>query len=244
MIPWILALSALVAQEDEGLPRARGELELRQRIAELERKLAETDRKIREAAERDPEAARRLNREYQQTEHERAGLRKALEEERARSPRRPWYERVNLEAQGLLTHWDDDLEIEDGAGWGAAVYVRDLFFLEFRRWEREDELGDDDLTVSSATAGFTYEFGLEEDRTSAAVLSVSAGLIRFTSDAAGSDGDAGPILSASPQWKLTLSPALRLNVAGDVDLLRTDFNQRRTHTNHTFSLVASIELAF
>ncbi len=75
-------------------------------------------------------------------------------------------------------------------------------------------------------------------------MSVSAGLIRLATEATGADGDTGPILSVSPQWKFFFSPMVRLYVAADLDLLRTDFNQDHTRTNHNFSVLASIELAF
>jgi len=98
--------------------------------------------------------------------------------------------------------------------------------------------------VTAYTAGFSYEFGLAEERRTSFVFVAGAGIARFVSEARGSDIDNGPILTMSPHWMHAITPRLRLNLGGDIDIARTDFNQEHTHTVHTFSLFASIEIAF
>ncbi len=242
----IALLAALACQADEGIPRADDERHVRRRISDLEAKLRELDRKTREAVQRDdPDAARRHAAEHQEAGQELEKLRHRLDELEARTPLRlEWYENFNFELRGLLTHWDNDLDLDDGFGWGAAAYFRDFLFLQYRRWQPDDEDGDDDAGVASYVAGFTYEFGLAEPRRSAFVIGAGAGIVRFASDAPGSDGDTGPILSIMPQWKFYLGRRVRLNAGLDADILRSDFNQNHTHTHHNFSAVASIEFAF
>jgi hypothetical protein len=241
MTTLLLALALL--QEHDGPAAADRETRLRQQISDLERKLPALERRIRESVDQgDPEGARRFNQEYKDSEREIGRLRKELEA--AKPVRREWYENFNLEAQALLTHWDNDLELEDGAGWGAALYLRDFLTVEYRRWDGEDELGDADATVQSYAAGFTHEFGLEETKTTAFVIGALAGLVRFSSDASGAGSDTGPLLSLRPMWKIYSSRSTRFNLGAVFDFLRTDFNQDRTHTVHDLTALGSIEFAF
>jgi hypothetical protein len=247
MNPATLLLALAVLQEGQApTPPAPDERALQKKIAQLELKLERLETRIREDVDRgDAESARRHNQEYREAEQELEGVRRDLAKLQGKQPARlEWYENFNLEAQALLTRWDNDLELEDGVGWGAALYVRDFLFFEYRRWETDDELGDDDATVQSYEVGFTYEFGLAPEKRSAFILGGGVGLVHFSTGAAGRDGDTGPVVSFTPQWKFYFSRAVRLNVGLDVDLLRTDFNQNHTHTNHTFSLLGSIEFAF
>jgi hypothetical protein len=201
----------------------------------LEKKAA-VERQLKEAVERgDLGAAQEHARESKELDTKLAGLKSA--------PKREWIERLNFEARGNLTHWDNDLELEDGAGWGVGAYVRDFFFFEYRRWDVEDELLDADARIQAYQLGWTKEFTVVEGTTHF-VLGGSLGLVHFDSEAAGSDSDTGPIFSLSPRWKHYFSRPFRLTLGGDLDILRTDFNQRRTHTNHSFSAMAALELAF
>jgi len=240
-----LILSLLLTQDPAPNPPP-DERGLQKRVAQLELKLERLESRIREDVDRgDAEAARRRNQEYRQTEQELEEVRKELARLQGRRPHRlEWYENFNLEARALLTRWDNDLELDDGFGWGAALYVRDFLFFGYRRWETEDEFGDDDATVQSYEVGFTYEFGLAAEKRTAFVVGGGLGLVHFSTEAPGRNGDTGPLLSLNPQWKFYFSRALRLNVGVDVDILRTDFNQNHTHTNHNFSALGSIEFAF
>lgn len=241
---WLLA--GALAQENEGVPKVEDERALRLKIGRLRERQDETDRDLREAVERgDLEGARRHAQLHRRREQEIEELQKRLDElEAARGRRKEWYERVHVLGEGLLTHWDDDLELEDGAGWGAAVAVRDFLFFEFRRWDTDDEQGDGDASVSAYLIGSTYEFGLAEERKSAFVIGLAAGGVRFSTGAAGGDGDTGLLLSVRPEWKHYFSAAMRLNAGAAVDVARTRFNQDHTHTVHSFSLFFSIEWAF
>lgn len=241
----ILALALL--QEPQKAPAPQPDPAVfRKKIEDLEKRLPELDRKVREAVEKDDrESADRLAAEHKASRQEIEALQKQLKEAEAKQePGIPWYTNFNLEAQVRATHWDDDLEMEDGIGWGAAVYIRDFLFFEYRRWEGDDELSDDDAWVQSYELGLTNEFSLSKDKTSKLVVGGGIGIIHFATEAPGSDGDSGPILSFSPMWKFYFSPGLRFTFGGDIDIQRSDFNQNHTHTNHTFSLLLSIELAY
>ena len=231
-------LALLLVPQDES--------ELRKRIEEIETMLPEIDKKIREAIDRgDPDAAVELNQEHKDARKELESLQERLRKiEEERPKKRDWYRSLNLEGQFLLTHWDNDLEVHDGTGWGAAAYVRDFIWFEYRQWEAEDELNGGDAEIRSYVLGFTSEFSLSEGKTSTLRIGCGFGLIRFDSDGMTGDTDTGWIWSVTPQWKHYLSRRLRLNLGGDVDLLRTDFNQNHTHTNHNFTLLLSAELAF
>jgi hypothetical protein len=189
----------------------------------------------------DAEAVKELNREVFRAQQELEKLRRQLRE--VENPPPP-VERVVFELKGLATHWDNDLDLEDGVGWGATAYLKDFLFVQYRHWDPEDEQGDADAGVTAYTLGFSYEFGLAEERTTSFVFVAGAGIARFTSEAHGSDNDNGPIFTISPHWMYAFMPRLRLNVGGEMDIARTDFNMRHTHTVHTFSLLASIELGF
>lgn len=238
----LAAIACLALQDPSQGPDSPEARRLREEIASRERGLEALRAGQREAVGRgDAQAARDLNREVSRAERELEGLRRRLRE--IETPPPP-LERLSLELKGLATHWDNDLELEDGLGWSAAAYLRDFLFVQVRRWDPEDELGDDDASVTAYTAGFSYEFGLAEERKASFVFVAGAGIVRFASDAPGSDDDNGPILTASPRWMYAVTPRIRVNVGGDLDLARTDFNQRHTHTVHTFSLFASIEIGF
>ena len=101
-----------------------------------------------------------------------------------------------------------------------------------------------DAEVEAFLVGLTEEFSLDEKRRTAFRISASAGWIDFDSDAAGGDEDLGLMGSLRPEWKFYLSRKVRLNAGGDLDVLRTDFNQRHHHTRYDFSVLLSIELAF
>jgi hypothetical protein len=242
MIALPLVLALLAVQEPLDGPGSAEAKRLRREIEARERRLEELRARHRDAVGRgDAEAAKELNRELARAEQDLDGLRQRLRE--VENPPPPM-ERASFELKGLATHWDNDLDLEDGVGWGATVYLRDFLFAQVRRWDPEDERGDEDGGVTAYTAGFSYEFGLAEERTSSFVFVAGAGIARFTSDAPGSDDDNGPILTASPHWMFAVTPRIRVNAGAEIDIARTDFNQRRTHTVHTFSLLASIEIAF
>jgi hypothetical protein len=238
----VLALACMALQEPLDGPDSAEAKRLRREIESREKRLDDLRTKQRDAVGRgDAEAARELNRDLARAERDLEDLRRRLRE--VEHPPPP-VERASVEVKGLATHWDDDLELEDGIGWGATAYLRDFLFVQFRRWDPDDELGDDDATVTATTAGFSYEFGLAEERRSSFVLVAGAGIARFASEASGSDNDNGPILSITPRWKFAVTPRLRVDAGGEIDIARTDFNQRHTHTVHTFSLLLSIEIAF
>lgn len=229
----------LVPQETPPEPRQE-EGELRGRIRELERRLPGVEEELQKALdEEDLDEVARLNRERLELQRELEGLREEIE-----SRRFPWYRRLHLEGEALLTHWDNDLEIHDGVGWGAAVHAAGFLSFEYRRWEQDDELRGGDATVQSYQLGLVHRFKLSEERRTALRISGHVGLIHFDGDGPGGDADSGPVLSITPQFKHFVSERVRLNVGGEADLLRTDFNQNHHHTNHNFSLLASIELAF
>lgn len=238
----ILLVACLAVQDPPEGPDSPEAKRLRREIESRERRLEETRTRQREAVGRgDAEAAKELNREVSRTQQELEELRQRLRE--IENPPPP-IEKASFELKGLATHWDNDLDLEDGIGWGATAYLRDFLFVQVRRWDPEDEQGDGDGGVTAYTAGFSYEFGLAEERRTSFVFVAGAGIVRFVSEAHGSDNDNGPILTLSPHWMHAITPRLRLNVGGDVDLARTDFNQAHTHTVHTFSFFASIEIAF
>ncbi|HXG61083.1 MAG TPA: hypothetical protein VNO22_06915 [Planctomycetota bacterium] len=238
-----LLWAAVLALQEEPLPADERALE--RRAAELEVRLERLEDRIREAVDRgDVEAARRHNEEYRRTEERLEALRRRLEEVRGRRPPASvWYEDLAVELHARLTHWDGDLELEDGAGWGAALYVRNAFFAEVRRWETEDERSGEEATVQAYLAGFRYDFGLDDPAVRPSVR-MGAGAIRFASEAPGAEGDTGPLFSFQAAWTFRLSPWARLHAAGEADLLRSDFNGDRTRTHHDFSLRLSIEIGF
>ncbi len=237
-----LVLALLAVQEPLDGPDSAEAKRLRREIEAREKRLEELRTKQREAVGRgDAEAAKELNREVSRAQQDLETARQRLRE--VENPPPP-AERASFELMGLATHWDDDLDLEDGVGWGATAYLRDLLFVQYRRWDPEDERGDGDGSVTAYTAGFSYEFGLAEERQTTFVFVAGAGIARFASDAPGSRDDNGPLFTASPHWMFAVTPRLRVNVGADIDIARTDFNQAHTHTVHSFSLLASIELAF
>lgn len=241
-----LLVAFLAAQADEGIPTVEDERTLRRKIAELRLEQERTNRELREALEReDREGARRHAGTYRSLQSEVERLERRLGDLPAGPSRpTPWYLSFNLVARGLLTHWDDDLDLEDGAGWGAGLSLRDFLFFEYHRWDTQDERGEDDASAASYEIGFTYEIGLAEEKTSAFLVGMAAGVIRFSGEAPGLESDVGPVLTFRPEWRYYVSPHLRFTAGADVDLARSDFNQRHTHTLHTFSLLLSIEWAF
>jgi hypothetical protein len=235
----LLVLACLAPQEPAQDPEAE---RLRREIEVRERRLADLQEKAREAVgSGDADRAKELNREIDRTKRELDGMRSRLRE--IEHPPPP-LERISFELKAVATHWDNDLELEDGIGWGATAYLRDFLFFQYRRWDPEDEEGDDDGRVVAYTAGFSYEFGLAEERTTAFTFVAGAGIARFTSEAPGSSNDTAPILTMTPHWKFALHPRVRINAGAEFDIARTDFNQAHTHTVHDFSLLASIELTF
>lgn len=237
-----LAFLAALALQDA--PPA-DERTLERRAAELEVRLERLEDRIREAVDRgDLDAARRHNEEYRRTQRGLEEIRRRLDEVRGRRPpARAWYEELAVEFGARLTHWDRDLELEDGAGWGAALHVKDGFFAEYRRWETEDERADDGATVQAGLAGFRYDFGLDEPPVGPSIRA-GAGWIRFAPEAPGAESDTGPLFSFQVAWVFRPAPWARLHAAAEADLLRTDFNGDRTRTYHDFSLRLSIEIGF
>lgn len=218
---------------------------LERRAAEFEVRLERLEDRIREAVDRgDLDAARRHNEEYRRTERRLEEIRRRLEEIRGRRPfAAAWYEDLTLELQARLTHWDRDLDLDDGVGWGAALYVKGAFFAEYRRWETQDERSDGGAAVQAYLAGFRYDFGLDEPPVRPSVR-MGAGWIHFAPEAADTESDTGPLFSFQAAWTFRLAPQARLVAAGEADLLRSDFNRNRTHTHHDFSLRLSIEIGF
>lgn len=242
MMTALMFAALLFPQEDEGIPRQVDARSLEKKIAALEASLQVIARRRSEALERgDLEAARGFDREDVATREQIDALRARLDRLQEGRPARDWYESINIEFSVLLTHWDDDLDLEDGPGWAVAAHFNEFLFLEARRWEADDREGSGDATVTSYEIGFMYEFGLQEEKSSALVIQAGMGLAKFSGDA---NDDSGPIFSFTPHCKFHLSSRIRLNVGADLDVARTRFNQDHTHTVHTFSLFASLEYAY
>jgi hypothetical protein len=211
---------------------------LERKIAELEKTRKELDGQIEKALEKGQgDEAVRLKDEQKKIDHELGETRKKLAELRAKEGPQPGFA---WGVQAALTHWDNDLDLADRVGWSAYVSIIPALTFEYSRWETEDEDGDDDALVQVYRLGFNATGNALTDLT----LGVAGlvGLVRFTSDAPGTDGDTGPIFSLHPGavWKVT--DALSVSAGLLIDILRTDFNQEHTHTNHNTSLTVGLHV--
>ena len=208
------------------------------KIAELEKKRKDLDKKIEEALEKGKgdeavehrDAQKKIDQELGEARKKLAELRKKEEPEAG----------FGWGVRAALTHWDNDLDLADRVGWSAYVSVIPAITFEYSRWETEDEDGDDDALVQVYRLGFGATGHALTDLTLGVVGAI--GLIRLNSDAPGTDGDTGPIFSLHPAASWRISDSLRFSAGLLIDILRTDFNQEHTHTNHNFSLTAGVHV--
>lgn len=211
---------------------------LEKKIEELEKKRKELDQKIEQALEKGKgdEAVEHRN-EQKKIDQELGETHKKLAELRKKEEPQPG---LAWGVQAALTHWDNDLDLADRVGWSAYLSVIPALGFEYSRWETEDEDGDDDALVQVYRVGFYTTGNVLTDLTLGVVSAV--GLVRFTSDAPGTDGDTGPIFSLHPGASWKISEHLRFSAGVLIDILRTDFNQEHTHTNHNFSLTIGMHV--
>lgn len=207
---------------------------LRRRLHELEKKHGELEAKIQEALDRgDGGAAVKAREEQKALDPELAEARGTLDGLRKRRG-------LALEIEAVLSHWDNDLELEDGAAWRAQLHLIPAFGFSYTRWETEDELGDDDARVQAYQLSVGASGNLLDRVTGG--IAVAAGLVHFSSEAPGADGDTGPIGSLRPWAVWKLGPHLSFSLGASIDILRTDFNQAETHTTQAYSATAGLAL--
>ncbi|HEX7899470.1 MAG TPA: hypothetical protein VF950_17010 [Planctomycetota bacterium] len=211
---------------------------LERRIGELEKKRKDLDRQIEEALEKGKgdEAVERRN-EQKKIDQELGETHKKLAELRKKDASPPGF---GWGVQAILTHWDNDLDLSDRVGWSAYVSFIPALTFEYSRWETEDEDGDDDALVQVYRLGFGATGSPLTDLTLGVVGLV--GLVRFNSDAPGTDGDTGPIFSLHPGAVWKMGEHLSFSAGFLIDILRTDFNQEHTHTNHNVSLTVGLHV--
>lgn len=224
----MLLMLAMALQEDAGA--------LERRVDALEKQRKELSRKIDEALEKGQgDEAVKLKEDQKKAEQELKEARGKLDALRDRGG-------IGIGAQAMLTHWDNDLELDDGFGWSARLSVIPVLAFEYARWDGEDEESGEDARVQAyrlvAGASRNVLKDVEGD------LSVSAGLIHFSSETPGVDGDTGPCagLQGRALWKLGERAVFSLG--GAVDAFRTDFQQEETHTAFACSATAGLELRF
>jgi hypothetical protein len=211
---------------------------LERKIAELEKKRKELDKNIEKALEKGQgDEAVKLKEEQKKIDQELGETHKKLAELRKKEEPQAVFA---WGVQALLTHWDNDLDISDRVGWSAYVSVIPAISFSYSRWETEDEDHDDDALVQVYRLGFGATGNLLTDLTLGAVAMV--GLVRFNSDAPGVDGDTGPIFSLHPRAVWKISDTLSFSAGFLFDILRTDFNQEHTHTNHNVSLTVGLHV--
>ncbi len=197
---------------------------LHRKVAELERKHGEAERRIQEALDKgDGAAAVQAREEQKKLEVELAEARDAVQ----RRGGLAWG------VDALVTHWDNDLNLADRVGWSAYVSGIPGLFFEYARWETEDEDGSEEALIQAYRLGVQVVADPGAPFTLGAML--SGGLVRFTSEVPGTDGDTGLTATLHPQAVWTLRPGLRFSAGLEIDIVRTDFKQNHTHTNHNLA---------
>ena len=216
----IAALLALGLPLQEQAPKETVDT-LHRRVAELEKKHGEAGRRIQEALDKgDGDAAVKAREEQKKIEGELDAAREAVHQHRG----------LAWGVEALVTHWDNNLDLGDRVGWSAYVSAVPGLFFEYARWDTEDEDGSEDALIQAYRLGAMWSVKPGADFTLGAM--VSGGLVRFTSEAPGTDGDTGLIATLHPQAFWALWPGVRFSAGVEIDIVRTDFNQDHTHTNH------------
>ncbi len=235
----ILLFAALaLAVQEPAAPQDPAPLERRK--LELELRRFEVRQKLQEAP---PEGRKDLEEQLGQIDRDLADLRRKIDEEQRNGPA-SWVRSLRLEGEALMTHWDNDLELKDGFGWGVGLHLPDPLTFRYRRWDPRDELGDAGATVQVYEIGLHWGTNVTEEFPVTFTLGTAFGWVHLDSSAHGSDSDTGWIWTTQPNLEWEVTRRARLTLGADIDLMRTDFNNERTHTFHSFSGVLSLELKF
>jgi hypothetical protein len=243
----IMATALVLALAQEATPKAATpaaietdqDLERQRLVKEAER--INLRNAIQEAREKkDDKEEKKLAADLVKVEEELVALDRKLDDRR-REGAASWSKRPRLEGLALLTHWDNDLELKDSFGWGAALHLPDPIYFDYRRWEPRDELGNESASVQSYGMGLHWAVNPGTGSSVTFTFSTMAAIIHLENDAGGSDSDTGWLWNARPRWEWQFAAKARLGIGADIDVMRTDFNNERTHTFHSFSAQVALE---
>jgi hypothetical protein len=238
-------LLALFLQDPAPEPLMLQDLQsLQKRKMELQVSRVEVRHLLQEARDRgDAAEVRKQEERLLELDREIEALSKKIDELDRGGPG-SWIRSMRLGGEALLTHWDDDLELEDAFGWGARLHLPDPLYFDYRRWEPRDELGSARSSVQAYEIGLNFSSNRSKESPLTTTLATGFGWIHFDSPAPGSDSDTGWIWTTRFRVEWEFTDRARLGVGTDIDLARTDFNQDHTHTTHSFSLSASLHVKF
>lgn len=234
----LLWAALLLSPQESAVPQNPVPLERRKLDLELRR--FEVRQKLQEAP---PEARKDLEQQLVQIDRDLADVLRKIDEEHRNGPG-AWVRSLRLEGEALMTHWDNDLALKDSFGWGVGLHLPDPLTFRYRRWEPRDELGNTGATVQVYQIGLHWGTNVTEAQPVTLTLGTAFGWVHLESSAHGSDSDTGWIWTTQPALEWEFARRARLTLGADIDLMRTDFNNERTHTFHSFSGVLSLELKF